>query len=48
VIWPALALFLFSLPSEDPRFRLPIVPLMLVLALPLGRGQWRGESQTDQ
>src|SRR5205085_4029764 len=33
MLWPALALFVFSLPSEDPRFRLPIVPLMLMLAL---------------
>jgi hypothetical protein len=33
VLWPALALFVLSLPSEDPRFRLPIVPLMLILAL---------------
>jgi len=33
VFWPALAMFAFSLPSEDPRFRLPIIPLLWILAV---------------
>ena len=31
--WPALAMFAFSLPSEDPRFRLPLIPLFWILAV---------------
>lgn len=30
---PALVLFVLSLPSEDPRFRLPLVPLLWLLML---------------
>jgi len=33
VLWPMLFLFLPALPFEDPRFRLPLVPLLLVLAV---------------
>ena len=33
LVLPAAALFLLSIPSEDPRFRLPIVPLFWVIAL---------------
>lgn len=32
-LWPALAMFAFSLPSEDPRFRLPLIPLFWILAV---------------
>jgi hypothetical protein len=32
--WPAAAMFIFSLPFEDPRFRLPLIPLFLILARP--------------
>jgi hypothetical protein len=31
--WPAIIMFAFSLPSEDPRFRLPLVPLLWILAV---------------
>ncbi|UCD30545.1 MAG: glycosyltransferase family 39 protein [Planctomycetota bacterium] len=33
VFWPAAALFVLALPFEDPRFRLPLVPLMWLIAL---------------
>ena len=32
-LWPMLLMFAFSLPSEDPRFRLPLVPLLWILAV---------------
>jgi hypothetical protein len=35
--WPALAMFVFSLPSEDPRFRLPLIPLFWILAVAQNR-----------
>jgi hypothetical protein len=36
LFFPAAALFLLSLPSEDPRFRLPIIPLFWAIALARG------------
>lgn len=32
-LWPAMALFVFSLPFEDPRFRLPMMPFIWLLAM---------------
>ncbi len=32
--WPAAAMWALTLPFEDPRFRLPLVPLMWLMALP--------------
>lgn len=32
-VWPALAMWILSLPFEDPRFRLPLVPLFWILAV---------------
>jgi hypothetical protein len=31
--WPAAAMFALSLPFEDPRFRLPLIPLFWILAV---------------
>jgi hypothetical protein len=31
--WPAAALFVLSLPFEDPRFRLPIIPFLWIMAV---------------
>ncbi len=33
-LWPMLGLFVLSLPFEDPRFRLPLVPMMWIIAVP--------------
>jgi len=33
VIWPTLALFALALPFEDPRFRLPLIPFLWLLAV---------------
>ena len=33
VLWPMLAIFALSLPFEDPRFRLPLMPFMWLLAI---------------
>jgi len=44
VIWPILALFVLTLPFEDPRFRLPMIPFLLLLAV--GRQVRHSESAT--
>jgi hypothetical protein len=31
--WPAIAMLVLSLPFEDPRFRLPLIPLFWILAV---------------
>jgi hypothetical protein len=33
VFWPAATLFVLALPFEDPRFRLPLIPLMWLMAV---------------
>lgn len=45
--WPALLMFAFSLPSEDPRFRLPLMPLLLILAVAHGSFAFPGISRSN-
>ena len=32
-LWPAAGLLLLTLPFEDPRFRLPLIPLFWLIAV---------------